>query len=308
LNKGIVVKTTGSWHTVNTDGNLIYCRLKGSFRIRGIKTTNPIAVGDEVFYDKTSANSGIIIKIQDRKNYIIRRASKLAKETHILASNVDQLALMITLDSPETPLEFVDRFLVSVEPYHIPAVLLINKIDIYGPEKQAWCKEVKTMYEFAGYRVIEVSVTRQINLDIVSELLSGKFTALAGNSGVGKTSLINIICPGLQLKTADISAYHLTGKHTTAYPEMFPLPGGGYVIDTPGIRGFGVTDIERNEIGLYFTDIFKLSRDCHFYNCTHVHEPDCAVIEAFRKGILHASRYRSYLKIFLGSSGRYRIG
>ena len=307
MNKGIVVKTTGSWHTVNTEGNLVYCRLKGSFRIRGIKNTNPIAVGDIVFFEKTSADSGIITQIQDRKNYIIRKSSKLAKETHILASNLDQVALMITLESPETPLEFVDRFLVSVEPYHIPAILVINKIDLYGPEKLAWCKEVRAMYEFARYRVIEISVTRQINTHTVSEMLSGKFTALAGNSGVGKTSLINLLCPGLQLKTADISAYHLTGKHTTAYPEMFSLPGGGFVIDTPGIRGFGITDIDKNEIALYFTDIFNLSKDCHFYNCTHVHEPGCAVIEACRKRILHESRYRSYLKIFLGTSGRYRI-
>lgn len=307
MNKGIVVKTTGSWYTVNTDGNLIYCRLKGSFRIRGIKNTNPVAVGDEVFFDITSAHSGIITKIQDRKNYIIRRATKLAKETQILASNLDQVALMITLNSPETPLEFVDRFLVSVEPYHIPAILLINKMDLYGPEKLAWCREVKSMYEFAGYRIIEISVTRQINIDTVSEILSGKFTAIAGNSGVGKTSLINLICPGLHLKTANISAYHLTGKHTTTYPEMFSLPGGGFIIDTPGIRGFGVTDMEKNEIGLYFTDIFNLSRNCQFYNCTHVHEPGCAVLVALRKGILHESRYRSYLNIFSDTTGRYRI-
>ncbi len=307
MNKGIVVKTTGSLHTVSSGGTLISCRLKGSFRTRGIRNTNPVAVGDEVYFEKTDDGLGMITRIQGRKNYIIRRATNLSKETQILASNLDQVALMITLEAPETPLEFVDRFLVSVEAYYIPAVLLINKTDLYGPEKQARCREVKAMYEFAGYRVIEMSLSQGTNIGSVREILSGKFTAIAGNSGVGKTSLINLICPGLQLKTAAVSPYHLTGKHTTTYPEMFPLPGGGFIIDTPGIRGFGVTDIEKNEIGLYFPDIFRLSNDCHFYNCTHLHEPGCAVMEACHQGILHESRYRSYVKILTGPEGRYRI-
>jgi len=269
--------------------------------------TNPVAVGDAVYFEKTAPHLGIIQKILDRKNYIIRRATNLSKETHILASNLDQVLLMITLISPETPLEFVDRFLVSVEPYHIPAVLLINKSDLYGPEMLARREEVRNIYEFAGYPVLEISVSRVLNIDRLIGLLNGKITAIAGNSGVGKTSLINLLCPGLHQKTADISSYHLTGKHTTTYPEMFALPSGGFIVDTPGIRGFGVTDMDKNEVGLYFTDIFKLSKDCQFYNCTHLHEPRCAVIEACRKGILHESRYRSYLKIVTGSENKYRI-
>lgn len=307
MKKGIIVKTTGSRHTVSSDGDLVHCTLKGSFRIHGIKNTNPVAVGDEVYFEKTGTQSGIITKIQDRKNYIIRRATNLARETQILASNLDQVLLMITLDSPETPLEFVDRFLVSIEPYHIPAIILVNKIDLYGPEKIAWGKEVRAIYEYAGYRVVEISVTCKVNIESLLSLLSGKITAIAGNSGVGKTSLINLVCPGLNQKTARISDYHLTGKHTTTYPEMFSLPSGGFIIDTPGIRGFGVTGINKNEIGLYFTDIFNLSKDCHFYNCSHIHEPDCAVIDACNKGILHESRYRSYIKILTGKADKYRM-
>jgi ribosome biogenesis GTPase / thiamine phosphate phosphatase len=307
LNKGIIVKTTGSWHTVNCDGDLINCKLKGSFRTRGIKNTNPVAVGDAVYFEKTAPHVGVIREIQDRKNYIIRRATNLSKETHILASNLDQVLLMITLISPETPLEFVDRFLVSVEPYHIPAILLINKCDLYGPEMLARLKEVRYIYEFAGYSVLEISVSQVFNIDPLMSLLKGKITAIAGNSGVGKTSLINLLCPGLHQKTANISTYHLTGKHTTTYPEMFALPSGGFIVDTPGIRGFGVTDMDKNEVGLYFTDIFRLSKDCQFYNCSHLHEPHCAVIEACKKGILHESRYRSYLSIVTAKENKYRI-
>jgi ribosome biogenesis GTPase len=307
LNKGFITKTTGSWHTVNSHGELINCKLKGSFRMQGIRNTNPVAVGDEVIFVRTAPHEGIIENIRERKNYIIRRSTNLAKETHILASNIDQVLLMITLESPETPLEFIDRFLVSVEPYHIPAIVLINKMDLYGPEKLARCTEIRSIYEFAGYAVIEISVTRSVNLSTLDPILAGKITAIAGNSGVGKTTLVNHLCPGLHQKTAEVSSFHLTGKHTTTYPEMFPLPAGGFIIDTPGIRGFGVTGIEKNEVGLYFTDIFKLSKDCRFYNCTHLHEPHCAVIEACRKGILSESRYRSYFKIMTGTGDRYRI-
>lgn len=307
MDKGIVVKTTGSWHTVNSDNELVSCKLKGSFRIRGIKNTNPVAVGDEVFFNRTGPQMGIIQKIQDRKNYIIRRATNLSKETHILASNLDQVLLMITLENPETPLEFVDRFLVSIEAYHIPAIVVINKLDLYGPEKLKRFDEVRSIYEFAGYAVSGISVTSELNTNPLLAMLTGKFTAIAGNSGVGKTSLINLLCPGIHRKTAEVSTYHLTGKHTTTYPEMFPLPGGGYIIDTPGIRGFGVTDIDKNEVGLYFPDIFRLSGNCQFYNCSHLHEPHCAVIEATCNGILHESRYRSYVKIVSGNDGKYRI-
>jgi ribosome biogenesis GTPase len=307
VNKGIVIKTTGSWHTVKDDGDQINCRLKGNFRMRGIKTTNPIAVGDAVIYERTGAHVGLITKILDRKNYIIRRATNLAKETQIMASNIDQVILMITLESPETPLEFVDRFLVSAEAYRIPSILVINKTDLYRDQNLEKCAEIRRIYEYAGYMVIEISVEKQVNIAYLSSQLEGKYTAIAGNSGVGKTSLINLLCPGLNLKTSPVSAYHLSGKHTTTYPEMVELPSGGYIIDTPGIRGFGVMDINRNEIGLYFTDIFNLSANCRFYNCSHIHEPGCAVIDACLQGVLHESRYRSYVKLISGEDGKYRI-
>jgi ribosome biogenesis GTPase len=307
LNTGIIVKTTGSWHAVKTGDQLVLCRLKGNFRIRGIKNTNPIAVGDRVTFELTDKDRGLITLIHERKNYIIRKAINLSRETQILAANVDQVLLMITLDFPETPLEFVDRFLISAEAYHICCILVINKTDLYGTGKLDRLEEVRKIYEYAGYMVIDVSVTENIHLERVRQLLQNRLSLIAGNSGVGKSSLINHFCPGLNLKTNDISSYHQSGKHTTAYPEMVEINPGTYVIDSPGIRGFGVIDIERNEIGLYFTDIFRLSRHCQFYNCTHIHEPNCAVIEACKAGVLHESRYRSYIKLFSDSDLKYRI-
>jgi ribosome biogenesis GTPase len=282
---GIVVKTTGSWHTVKAGSERIQCRLKGNFRMRNMKNTNPVAVGDQVTIESPDNNTGIIVKISDRKNYIIRKSTNLSRESQILAANIDQVLLMITLDFPETPLEFVDRFL------HLN-----------------WMAEVIRMYEFAGYSVVTLSVTKEINLDKVLELMKNKLTLIAGNSGVGKSSLINFYSPGLNLKINDISWYHQSGKHTTTYPEMIEIRDNTYIIDSPGIRGFGLTDIHRNEIGLYFTDIFKLSKNCQFYNCTHTHEPHCAVIEAYRTGVLHESRYRSYYNIFNDTDQKYRIG
>jgi ribosome biogenesis GTPase len=293
---------------VNYENEFIKCRLKGAFRIRDIKNTNPVAVGDHVNFEKAGRDTGIITKIHDRRNYIIRRATKLSSQSHIIASNVDLLLLMITLDFPETPLELVDRFLISAEAYHIPCILLINKTDLYSQERLQWLEEVRKIYEFAGYEVMDLSVSHGKNIDILAAFLQDKISVIAGNSGVGKTSLINQLCPGLNRKTSDISTFHLTGKHTTAYPEMFTLPGGGFITDTPGVRGFGVIDIEKNEIGLYFNDIFRLSRNCQYYNCSHIHEPNCAVIEAYNTGILHESRYRSYYKIMLDSRNKYRLG
>jgi ribosome biogenesis GTPase len=307
LKRGIVVKTTGSWHTVLTDQKSVKCRLKGNFRMRGIKNTNPVAVGDEVDVEMTGPDTATIVHIRERRNYIIRKATNLSRETHILAANVDQLVLLITLDFPETPLEFVDRFLLSAEAYHIQVILAINKTDLYNAGKIAWCGEVRKIYEFAGYPVLEMSVETGSGIEDLASLLTGKFSVIAGNSGVGKSSLINLLCPGENLKTAPISSYHLSGKHTTTYPEMFALPGGGHIIDTPGIRGFGIIDISRNETGLYFTDIFRLSKNCQFYNCQHLQEPGCAVTEACRNGILHESRYRSYVKIITGGEDKYRL-
>jgi ribosome biogenesis GTPase len=292
LNIGTVVKTTGSWHTVKAGKEFIRCRLKGIFRSQSMRNTNPIAVGDQVMYEITDNETGIITKI---------------RETQIMAANVDQVMLMFTLGFPETPLEFVDRFLISAEAYHIRCILLINKIDLYEKQTLSWLEEVRKIYEFAGYLVIDMSVSYGMNIEKVNELLHNKLTLVAGNSGVGKSSLINFLCPGLNLKTNDISWYHLSGKHTTTYPEMIEISDGTFVIDSPGIKGFGLTDLNRNEIGLYFTDIFKLSKNCQFYNCTHIHEPNCAVIESCKTGILHESRYRSYFNIFNDSNRKFRI-
>jgi ribosome biogenesis GTPase len=307
VHKGIVIKTTGSWHTVKWGEQQINCRLKGNFRIRGMRITNPVAVGDEVEFE-VSGETGIIFKISERKNYIIRKSTNLSHESQILASNLDQVMLMFTLDFPETPLEFVDRFLVAAEAYHIKTVLLVNKIDLYDSVRMKWLHEVYAIYQYAGYEILGISVKNGTNLEILNNLIHNKRTLLAGNSGIGKSSLINTICPGLHLKTNEISWYHEAGKHTTTYPEMIEIASNSYIIDTPGIRGFGLTDLSKNEIGLYFTDIFKLSRDCQFYNCTHIHEPNCSVIEAVNAGILHESRYRSYFNIFNGTDEKYRVG
>jgi ribosome biogenesis GTPase len=275
--------------------------------MRGIKNTNPVAVGDRVTFEITDLDYGMITEIHERKNYIIRKAINLSFETQIMAANVDQVLLMITLDFPETPLEFVDRFLISAEAYHIRCILIINKTDLYTGGKLARLEEVRRIYEYAGYQVIGISVTSQSHLDQVRLLMEGNLTLVAGNSGVGKSSLINTLCPGLQLKTNDISSYHQLGKHTTTYPEMIEIGKDTFVIDSPGIRGFGITELDRYEIGLYFTDIFNLSKHCQFYNCTHIHEPKCAVIEACRNGTLHESRYRSYYKLFTDSDQKYRV-
>jgi len=306
VKRGIVVKTTGSRHTVKVDGVKFQCRLKGTFRTRNLKNTNPIAVGDHVEVENPGPDTGVITEIGERRNYIIRKATNLSKEAQILAANLDQVMLMFTLDFPETPLEFVDRFLVAAEAYHIPTVLLINKTDLYTGKKLGWMEEVIRMYEFAGYTVVSMSVTLGENIGRVRDLLLNKITLIAGNSGIGKTSLINYLCPGLNLKTNDISWYHQAGRHTTTYPEMVEISENSYIIDSPGIRGFGITDLERNEIGLYFTDIFKLSKNCQFYNCTHIHEPNCAVLDACESGVLHISRYRSYYNIFNDADRKYR--
>jgi ribosome biogenesis GTPase len=307
VSRGIVVKTTGSWHTVKVGKECFNCKLKGTFRSRDMKNTNPIAVGDYVLFDIADNQTGVITKIEERKNYIIRKAINLSKEAQIMAANIDQVMLMFTLNFPVTPLEFVDRFLLSAEAYHIRCILLINKTDLHHKDKSSWMEEVRRIYEYAGYMVVDLSVETGYNLEKVNGLLDQKLTLIAGNSGVGKTSLINRLCPGLGLKTAAISQYHLSGKHTTTYPEMIEIKDNSFIIDSPGIKGFGLADLARNEFGLYFTDIFKLSKNCQFYNCTHIHEPNCAVIDACQKGILHESRYRSYFNIFHDSDQKYRL-
>jgi ribosome biogenesis GTPase len=307
LNHGIVIKTTGSWHTVKSGNKIVPCKIRGRFREKELKITNPVAVGDQVSYETDRDESGLIIHIEPRKNYIIRRSSNLSKEAHILAANIDQAFLMITLTMPETSLEFTDRFLLAAEAYHIPVILLINKIDLLTGKSLALLHSVAETYHAAGYTCMEISVNTGHGIQEVVDSMKEKTSLLAGNSGVGKSSLINRICPEADLKTMDVSASHKTGKHATTYAEMISLPTGGSIIDTPGIRGFGIIDIDKNEIGLYFTDIFRISQNCSFYNCTHIHEPGCAVRKAVYDGTLAQSRYQSYVNIFSDRNEKYRM-
>jgi ribosome biogenesis GTPase len=282
--------------------------MRGKFREDDLRITNPVAVGDIIQYELDNQDKGIITRIEPRRNYIIRRSSNLSKEAHIIASNIDQALLMITLVMPETPLEFIDRFLLTAEAYHIPVIIVINKTDLLTEESATVLRSIVRTYRYAGYTCVEISVKEKKGMDELIELMKNKTNLLAGNSGVGKSSLINLICTDIQLKVMEISASHKTGKHATTYAEMIPLPFGGCIIDTPGIRGFGIIDIEKNEIGLYFTDIFRISQDCVFYNCTHIHEPGCAVRDALEKGILSRSRYQSYANIFSDRNEKYRTG
>ncbi len=307
LEKGLVIKSTGSWYTVKNGPDIIKCKIKGKFRIKGLTTTNPVAVGDIVYYKIIGKNNvGIITDIQERKNYIIRKASNLSREAHLIASNVDQAFLMFTLNFPETQLEFVDRFLVTSEAYHIPVIIIINKIDLYDPPSLEKLNSIMEIYQNAGYRCYETSVKKRINIDIIKDLMKDRISVIAGNSGVGKSALINAINKNLNLKVEEISSYHKKGKHTTTFAEMFELEDGGYIIDTPGIKGFGLIDFEENEISLFFPEIFKISKDCQFYNCSHTHEPKCAVKKAVEDGTIGLSRYKSYVNILDTDESKYR--
>lgn len=306
---GLVIKNTGSWYIVKTDdGAEINCKIKGNFRLKGIRTTNPIAVGDNVTILPNSDGTAFITSITERKNYIIRRSSNLSKEAHIIAANVDQALLIVTLAHPITSTTFVDRFLATAEAYRIPAVIIVNKIDLLENDEDkeyldTWCY----LYRSIGYKVIEISAETGIGLADLEELLHNKTTLLSGNSGVGKSTIINKILPNLNLRTAEISTTHDTGMHTTTFSEMFPLPHGGYLIDTPGVKGFGTIDFERNEVAHFFPEIFEISQDCRFGNCTHTHEPGCAVLQAVNDAQISQSRYNSYLSILEDSSDdKYR--
>lgn len=306
---GLVIKNTGSWYVVKTDdGKEINCKIKGNFRLKGIRTTNPVAVGDTVSILPNNDGSAFITKIDERKNYIIRRSSNLSKEAHIIAANVDQALLIVTLAHPVTSTTFVDRFLATAEAYRIPATIVVNKIDLLCDEEdkeylEAWCY----LYRSIGYNVIEVSAATGEGIDRLKESLEDKITLLSGNSGVGKSTIINQIIPGLNLRTAEISSTHDTGMHTTTFSEMFPLPQGGYLIDTPGVKGFGTIDFDRHEVAHFFPEIFEISQDCRFGNCTHTHEPGCAVLSAVEEARISQSRYNSYLSILEDSSDdKYR--
>lgn len=306
--KGLVVKNTGSWYVVKLeDGTLANCKIKGNFRLKGIRTTNPVAVGDVVTVD-VKADASYIVSIEQRVNYIIRRASNLSKESQILAANIDQSLLIVTLKEPVTNTTFIDRFLATAEAYNVPAVIVINKIDLLTDEdEQAYLEGVKNLYEVVGYKVIKMNALSGEGLDELKEVLKGKTTLLSGNSGVGKSSIINLVLPGLNLKTGSVSESHHTGMHTTTFSEMFDLPEGGRVIDTPGVKGFGTIDFDKAEVAHYFKEIFEISHNCKYNNCTHIHEPGCAVLDAVENHYISESRYNSYLSILEDSADdKYR--
>ena len=297
--KGIVIRNTGSWYVVHTETDKdINCKVKGNFRLKGIRTTNPVAVGDRVEISVNPDGNAFITAIEPRENYIIRRASNLSKESHIIAANVDRAFLVVTLFHPVTSTTFIDRFLATAEAYRVPVTIVINKVDLLDSEEdKEYCDAVSYLYSSIGYDVMEVSATQGIGIEELRGKLSGKVSLFSGNSGVGKSTLINALLPGLKLKTAEISDNHDTGMHTTTFSEMFPLPEGGWLIDTPLVKGFGTIDFEKNEIAHFFPEIFEKSHECRYNNCTHTHEPGCAVLAALDENLIAQSRYNSYLSI-----------
>lgn len=313
MEKGIVIKSTGSWYTVKTaNGNLIECKIKGNLRLKGIRSTNPIAVGDHVEITKQKEDNtpegqlvGIITKIEARKNYIIRKSPNLSKESHIIAANIDQAFLIITVQYPVTTTTFIDRFLVSAEAYRIPCHLVFNKIDLYNEEQTTLMNSWIEIYEAIGYKCMKISAKNNYGLDQLQLMMTNKINVFSGHSGVGKSTIINSLEPEINLKTGEISAMHSSGKHTTTFTEMHELNFGGYIIDTPGIKGFGVLEMEKEEISHYFPEMFHLLHECQFYNCTHTHEPHCAVKKSIEEGKISQSRYISYLGL-LQDEEKYR--
>ena len=304
MSEGLVIKSTGSWYSVLFKKQTVQCNIRGKLRLKDIKSTNPVTVGDTVEFEFTNTkDQGIITKIHPRKNYIIRKATRFHAEAHLLAANIDQALLFVCLKNPQTPFEFIDRFLLSAEAYFIPATIILNKTDLLTNKE---IDEFSSIYQKAGYKTIPISVTENENVDKVIALMTNKISLFAGNSGVGKSSLINKINPDLNLKVNTISESHKSGKHTTTFSELFIVEDNMYVVDTPGIRSFGIIDIDESEVGLYFKEIFHISKNCKFSNCKHINEPGCAVVDAFQKGEIAASRYKSYLNIVLDDKSKYR--
>lgn len=305
---GMVIKNTGSWYTVLTDGgSTVDCKIKGNFRLKGIRSTNPVAVGDRVEIIRNQEGTAFITSICDRKNYIIRKSSNLSKQSHIIATNVDQAFLIVTVDYPQTSTTFIDRFLASAEAYNVPVTIIFNKVDLFKGDEERYLDMMVNLYETVGYTCLKVSAETEEGLQQLLPLLEGKITLFSGNSGVGKSTLLNKIVPGAELRTAEISDAHNTGMHTTTFSEMLSLGDGGWVIDTPGIKGFGTFNMEPEEICGYFKEIFRFSKDCRFSNCTHTHEPGCAVRQAVEDHYIAESRYASYLSMLDDKEeGKYR--
>lgn len=306
--KGLVIKNTGSTYQARTeDGNLYECKIRGNFRIKDIRTTNPVAVGDWVDFETRPDGAALITTIYERKNYIIRRSSNLSKQAHILAANLDLVALIVTVNYPETSLVFIDRFLATAEAYRVSACLIVNKTDLYSSDENEYLDALENLYTSLDYPVFRVSaVATEANKELVA-FLKNKITLFSGNSGVGKSSLINQLCPETKARVGEISMYHNKGMHTTTFSEMFAIPDGGFIIDTPGIKGFGTVDMDHTEISHYFKEIFRFSEKCRFDDCTHVHEPGCAVLKAVEKNYISHSRYQSYLSMLADEKeGKYR--
>ena len=301
--EGVVISSTGSWYEVKTEGGMLTCRIRGRLRLKGIRSTNPVVVGDRVMVEP-DGDSSAIVEILPRHNYVIRRASNLSKESHIIAANIDRALLIVTLHSPTTAREFVDRFLVTCEAYRVPVTIVLGKADMLEGEYAAEAEEFEAIYGDAGYDIIRLSSTTGVGVEQIRELLKGRTTLVAGNSGVGKSTFVSHIDPTLDIRTGEISESHHKGKHTTTFSTMYPIEGG-YIIDTPGIKGFGLIDIDGRELCRYFPEMMRLAPDCRFYNCTHTHEPGCAVREAVEQGFVAWSRYESYLKI-LDEDDKYR--
>ena len=308
MKKGLVFRSTGSWYTVESDGIFYACRIKGKLRLKGIKSTNPIAVGDWVFFEvdqNVSELEGTIVEIEERHNYIVRKSVNLSKQTHIIASNIDQVFLLITLYNPPTFPAFIDRFLVTAEAYQIPAILVFNKLDTCTPEQKEEIDTMADIYENIGYTTLKISATERDNISTIQTIMQNKVSMFSGHSGVGKSTLINAIAPDLNLKTAAISDQYQQGTHTTTFAEMFALPKGMKLIDTPGIKGFGVVDMLADEVGNYFPEFVPLKPLCKFNNCLHQKEPHCAVIAAYQEGIIAETRYLNYLQM-LENDNTYR--
>ncbi len=307
MQKGVVTKSTGSWYSVKSQNKIVLCRIKGKFRIKGITTTNPIAVGDIVHFELNQEdNTGNITKIEERKNYIIRKSTNLSHEAHIIAANIDQAFLIVTLARPETSVGFIDRFLITAEAYHIPVHIVFNKIDIYDNEILQKLEHYITVYQKIGYKCHKTSALEQIGIDEIKAIMDNKVSLLSGHSGVGKSTIVNRIDPFLNLKTAEVSDFHNKGVHTTTFAEMYDLVFGGSIIDTPGIKGFGTVDMPIEDVSHYFPEIFKVSENCKFNNCTHIHEPGCAVKEAVKHDDIAEIRYNSYVNIITDTNDKYR--